>query len=297
MEPNQYLNKKVTIKQKQYQIQRYIGEGSHATIWGVKAMFYPQDEVIVKVAKAATGITQERVQNEIWFLKEIVHPHIPQLLDHGYLDKCLWLAMPVFEQLNLTFSYKGKLVKVLVSDTRSDGYPKKADKIPIEHREKMAVAVLSDIGKVIAYIAGSGIIHADISPGNIMEKRGSFITKQYVLTDWGAASLIHRYPEEAFGSLNFTAPERLKGQVGSKSDLFSLGVVVFYILTGKVPYPGAFGEEYYLSAVGRDGACPSDYVTGLSSGLDKVIRDLIRFQPQDRPEPDEVCRRIEKLRG
>lgn len=288
--------KTITVKQKLYQILHCLGEGSHATVWFARAQFYPHDEITVKVAKAKEGIAHERLQNEIWFLKEISLPHIPPLLDHGTLDGHLWLAMPVFQKLQLSFPGKDQIIQVDVSDIRPQGYPSQASTIPFTYRQKLAVDVLADISKVIAYLAGTGIVHADISPGNIMEKRGSVVSKQYVLTDWGAAALIYRYPSESFGSLHFTAPERLLGQIGHKSDLFSLGVTTFYILTGTVPYGGSSGEEYYLQSVAKDEISPAAFIHEVAPPLDKLIRDLIRHHPEDRPEPMEVCKRIDKIR-
>ena len=129
-----------------------------------------------------------------------------------------------------------------------------------------------------------------------MIKKGSVLNREYILTDWGATALIHRYPEESFGSLHFTAPERLWGQVGYKSDLFSLGIVSFYILTGTVPYDGENGEEYCRNVIEKDGISPSEKIPQIPSGLDKIVRDLIRHSPQARPEPSDISKRIEKLK-
>lgn len=290
-----FLHKTISLQGRQYQIQERIGEGSHSTVWLVRERFYPHQELTVKIARETQGIARERVENEIWFLNEIRHPNIPEFLGQGDLDGHLWVAMPVFQSLSIAASVRGKFHKIPVSDIRSEGYPRLASKVPLEQREKMAAAVLGDIGKVISYIAGTGIVHADISPGNIMEKRGSVVQKQYILTDWGASALIHRYPQDSFGSLHFTAPERLFGQVSHKSDLYSLGITCYYILTGTIPYAGQTGELYYLSVVDRDGAAPSDQAPGIFSPLDKLIRDMIRHKSEDRPEPEDVCRRIDKV--
>jgi serine/threonine-protein kinase len=297
MDEQPFLKKKLTVCHKPYQIQNLLGEGSHATVWRARAMLYPHNEIALKIARATQGIAHERVQNEIWFLKEIAHPSIPPMLDHGVVEQHLWFAMPIFEPLQISLASKGRTTQVLLNDIRSEGYPARAAEVPLELRTRTAVGVLSDIGTVIAYLSGTGIIHADISPGNIMEKRGSLVHKQYVLADWGATALLNRYPAEAFGSLHFTAPERLLGQVGSKSDLFSLGVTCFYILTGNVPYHGKTGEEYYMDVASREGLAPSDITSGISSNIDRLVRDLICWRPEDRPEPEDVVRRMEKIRA
>jgi serine/threonine protein kinase len=205
--------------------------------------------------------------------------------------------MPTFEKLQLHFPSKQKLRRIDVSDIRVKGYPKIAHKVPLKYRQNMAICVLEDISQAISYISGTGIVHADISPGNIMEKPGSILRRKYVLVDWGASSLIHRYPEDSFGSLHFTAPERLNGEVGVKSDLFSLGVTCYYILLGKIPFPGSTGELYHLSVLERDGISPSEAGISILPALDKLIRDLIRHNPKDRPNPADVCKRVARIRS
>ena len=297
IENTQLLNKKLQINCKPYRIVTLIGEGSHARVWLVRAHLYPNDELIIKIAKDQNGIAAERVQNEIWFLKEIAHANIPPLVDHGCFGGYLWLAMPVYRSLMISLSVRGRLRQFDLSDIRPHGYPKYARKIPFRHRQNKTIGVLAAIGDAISYLAGTGIVHGDISPGNIMEHKGSLINKSYLLTDWGASALIHQYPETAFGSLHFLAPERLLGTISNKSDLFSLGVTCFYILTGMVPYTGENGELYYLNILERDGIAPSAIVADIGAALDKIVRDLIRKRPEDRPSPQELCKRMTKIKA
>jgi serine/threonine protein kinase len=289
---NQFANKALIIRGRQYQIQSLIGEGSHSTVWCAQGRFYPHDTITVKIAKDKDGIAHERVENEIFFLKEVSHPHIPPLLDYGAIADYLWLAMPLYQKLTIHLPRRARLVKIPVADIRPQGYPSYVEKIPLQYREAIVLGVLADIGAVIFYLAGTGIVHADISPGNVMEKIGSLVKKHYFLTDWGASALIHRYPANTFGSLHFTAPERLLGEIDPKSDIFSLGVTSFYILTGRVPYGGENGEIYYRNAVERDGISPSEICPGITSSLDKLIRDMIRHNPQHRLDAKELRRKV-----
>lgn len=289
------LQKKIIVKGKPYQINALLGQGSHAIVHKAQTLYYPHEEITIKIARESQGIPKERVENEIWLLKELSHENIPPLLDSGNIDGHLWLAMPVYQKLAISIASKGTIENFYPDEIDSKGYPSKATLIPYKIREKITIAVLNDIVHAIDYIAGTGIVHADISPGNIMETKGSLLHKKYVLTDWGASALIHRYPSKTFGSLHFTAPERLLGEVGIKSDIFSLGVVCFYLLTGTVPYSGETAELYYLSVLERDGISPSAIEKNISSVLDKTLRDMIRHKASDRIETKEVIRRIQKL--
>lgn len=291
----EFSEKKILVKGKPYQISSVLGQGSHAIVYKAQTLYYPKEEITIKVSREKEGTPRERLENEAWLLKELSHENIPPLLDSGNMDGYLWIAMPVYQKLSLAMAAQGKVENFYPDDFEANGYPEKASQIPLSIREKTTIAVLSNIAQVISYISGTGIVHADISPGNIMEKKGSLLSKSYILTDWGASALIHRYPAKSFGSLHFTAPERLLGEIGIKSDLFSLGIVCFYLLTGSVPYSGETAELYYLTAIERDGVSPSAVEKTINPSLDKIIRDLIRYKPSDRLEPQEVVKKIQKL--
>ncbi len=287
------------IAQKPYQIIQSIGAGSHASIWLARGVFYPHNEIIIKIAHETKGITAERVQNEIWFLKELKHDNIPPLLDEGITNGYIWLSQPLYQKLSISYIDTEDNVRKIAypEKVEQEGYAAIAKKIPFSLREQTTLDIIQDISLALQYIAGTGIIHADISPGNIMEKRGSIIKKQCILIDWGASALMYRYPEKSFGSLHFTAPERLFGEVCIKSDLFSLGIVCFYILTGLVPYTGENGELYYSSTIQNDGVAPSWFVSEINHNLDKLIQDMIRCLPEDRPDSDEVARRAQRIKN
>ncbi len=284
--------KTFTIQGKQYKTTQVIGEGSHAHVWCARATSYPHDEITIKIAKE-DDVAKQRVQNEIRFLKEVQHSNIPELLESG-VGPTPWFAMPLLEKLHVSIPKGGQLQKYDISDTREKGYPSQASSIPFEYRQKVAIAALVDISSVIAYISGTNIVHADINPTNILAS-GSLIKKNYLLTDWGATALIHEYPDSTFGTLQFTAPERLFGEVSIKSDLFSLGVTIFYILTGKVPYQGKNGEEYYTSIIMEDNMSPCIFEKKTISSLDRLIRELIQKKPENRPGAPEAYKRIEKI--
>lgn len=279
-----------------YQVQSLLGAGSHAGVWLARGLFYPYPELTIKIAHETTGACYECVKNEIWFLKQMKHDHIPPLLETSISDGYIWFAMPLYQKLTISIPDAGKLLHFYPEEIDCNGYQIKFSQIPFRIREQATWHILADMSKVIAYIAGTGIVHADISPCNIMEKRGSMVRKQYVLTDWGASFLLHNFPEKAFGSLHFTAPERLMNKITIQSDVFSLGVTCFYILTGRVPYVGNDGKEYYCNTIECDGFRVSALVKEVNPNLDKLIRDMIRHHPNLRPEPADLLPRLERIK-
>ena len=287
-------NKTFVVHQRKHRVKEKIGEGSHAEVWLAEAIFYPHDAITIKTAKDDT-VAKERMQNEITVLKEVHHPNVPPMLACD--ESRFWFAMPHLRNVHISLPDKGRIAEYDISDLNLEtGYPHHAKNIPLKHRENLAIRVIEDIAHVIEYISGTGVIHADISPGNIMESRGSLINKNYLLTDWGATVLVNEVAPESFGSLHFLAPERFVDSPESKSDLYSLGAVAFYILTGTIPYPGKSGEEYYLNTAIYDGVSPADIEKEMTPSLGRLIAKLVRKEPKDRPVPEEVLRKVQKIK-
>ncbi|BBM85676.1 protein kinase domain-containing protein [Candidatus Uabimicrobium amorphum] len=285
-------NKTFVVNQRKHRVKEKIGEGSHAVVWLAEAIFYPHDAITIKTAKD-DSVAKERIKNEIEVLKELHHPNVPQMLAR---DK-EWFAMPHLRSVHVSLPDKGRIAEYDISNLNLEtGYPHHAKNIPLKYRENLAIRVIEDVANVIEYIASTGVIHADISPGNIMESRGSLINKKYLLTDWGATVLVNEVAEESFGSLHFVAPERFVDSAETKSDLYSLGAVAFYILTGTIPYPGNSGEEYYLNTAIYDGVSPADIEKDILPSLARLIAKLVRKEPKDRPLPEEVLRKIQKIK-
>ncbi|XEY26766.1 serine/threonine-protein kinase [Candidatus Uabimicrobium helgolandensis] len=288
-------NKTFVVDQRKHRVKKQIGEGSHATVWLAEAIFYPHDAITIKTTKD-DPVAQERIKNEILFLKEVNHPRIPQMLAFDQ-ENYKWFAMPHLRNIHISLPDKGRIAEYDISNLDlQTGYPSHAKNIPLKYRENLAINIVEDIVSVVDYISSTGAVHADISPGNIMESRGSLIHKHYLLSDWGATVAVDKSNEEAFGSLHFIAPERFMDHTESKSDLYSLGAVAFYILTGTIPYPGTSGEEYYLNTAIYDGVSPVDIEKDISPSLGKLIAKLIRKEPKDRPSAEEALRKIQKMK-
>jgi eukaryotic-like serine/threonine-protein kinase len=125
-----------------------------------------------------------------------------------------------------------------------------------------------------------GLVHCDVKSGNVMLGPGPA-----KLIDFGIARSPHeaRAGDTSIGSLQFMSPEQLHGEaLTPSSDLFSLGVVLYEALTGRLPYPGSTPEE--VSAAHRAGAVrpPSATVSGVPGRLDDAIMQALRRDPASR---------------
>jgi len=125
-----------------------------------------------------------------------------------------------------------------------------------------------------------GLVHCDVKSGNVM--LGAGVAK---LIDFGIARSPDQAPEgdTSIGSLQFMSPEQLHGEVLTPaSDLFSLGVVLYEALTGRLPYPGSTPEE--VSAAHQAGSVrpPSTLASGVPGRLDEAILQALRRDPSAR---------------
>ena len=208
-----------------YQIVDEIGHGGMGEVYrAFRADGHYSKEVAVKMVRAGvdSASVQERFRNERQILASLDHPNIARLLDGGTTDD----GVPY-------------LVMELVEGTRIDGYCEK-HKLTIPERLQLFRQVCS----AVQYAHQHLVIHRDLKPSNILVT-GDGVPK---LLDFGIAKLLD---EAAAGGSEFTltgfqlltpqyaSPEQVRGEgITTASDVYSLGVVLYELLTGHSPYQG-----------------------------------------------------------
>jgi serine/threonine-protein kinase len=206
-----------------YTVITAIGRGGNATLFGA---FDPQGrKVAIKVLhpELAVSVAADRFLREIRYASQLDHPHIAPLLDSGETDYLLWFVMP--------FVAGETLRKALRRDSR----------LPIEQAVRIATEVLDALGHAHAH----NLAHRDIKPDNIVlsEPAGAA-----VLVDFGIARAIASSGEDrvtrsgfVVGTEEYMSPEQAKGstEIDGRTDLYSLGVVLFEALAGRPPFSAA----------------------------------------------------------
>lgn len=171
--------------------------------------------------QALQPAARERFLREVRTAAQLSHPHIVPVHSVGEIGDLVFFVMAYIEGQTL-----GQRV-------RAEG--------PLDAR--VAAAVLRDIASALAYAHARGIVHRDVKPDNILLEEG---TGRALVTDFGIAcggtTAVTPGAATVSGTAEFMSPEQARGEPGdARSDLYSLGVTAYYVLSGRVPFEGVDG--------------------------------------------------------
>ncbi|XP_035019042.1 triple functional domain protein isoform X1 [Hippoglossus stenolepis] len=209
-------------------------------------------------------LRREQVLQEIRLLQSLDHPNLVKLLDTYETFSSFVLILEMADQ--------GRFLDYIVSWGNLT-------------EEKVAL-YLRDILEALHYLHGWRIAHLDLKPENIVVEHASS-QPLIKLTDFGDAVQLSppsSYIHPLLGSPEFCAPELVLGQpVSLTSDLWSLGVVTYVILSGASPFLDESLEETCLNICHLDFSFPEDYFQGVSPAARDFVRVLLQGEPERRP--------------
>jgi hypothetical protein len=211
-----------------YRVVAQLGAGGMAVVYSA-VREYDGLTVALKVLPASWGDAPElqaRLRREAAILQQIQHPNVIRLLEVG----------PVADRLGGGMFVAMEWVPDALDRKLRAQYPR-----PLEAPE--ALRITRDIAEALATVHSAGVIHRDVKPSNILLRSDG----QAVLTDFGlVAALVDRLrqtrltpPEILVGTADYLAPEAIEGQpIDGRVDLYALGVVLYEMLVGSVPFAG-----------------------------------------------------------
>jgi beta-lactam-binding protein with PASTA domain/tRNA A-37 threonylcarbamoyl transferase component Bud32 len=249
-----------TVFDGRYRILRKLGSGGMANV------YLAEDEELGR--RVAIKILNERYANDELFIERfrreaksaaaLSHPNIISIYDRGEAEGTYYIAMEVIE---------GRSLKELIL-TRGP--------LPINQ----AVAYTLEILEALRYAHRHGIIHRDIKPHNIL------IGERLYVTDFGIARAGASQMTEAgsiMGTAQYLSPEQARGApVTASSDLYSVGIVLYEMLTGKVPFTGDSAIEIAMKHLNELPKPPSKIRPEIPPELDKVVLRALAKAPEDR---------------
>ena len=247
-----------------YRLSRVIGKGGMSQVWLAHHRVLKERQVAIKLLLSQDPEWIERFTREAEITIRLRHDHIISLLDHGYEHPYYYTVME--------YVPGGALRGML------------ADRKPLALER--AIEVFRDVAAALDYAHAQGVVHRDVSPGNILvDPRSSRV----MLTDFGIAREASRAGvttvDKIMGTPGYLSPEHAASatSVTYLSDIYGLGVVLFEMLTGSLPWdhlPGIADETGGVHVVPL--TLRARGVTNLPPGVDRVIATMCALDPTKR---------------
>ncbi len=244
-----------------YEILDKIGTGGMSDVY--KAMDHILGrEVAVKVLKQefaedVTFVTKFR--SEAQSAAGLEHPNIVNIYDVGSENGMYYIVMEYVEGITLKtyIEKKGQL------------------------NFKEAVSIAIQVGRGIEAAHNKGIIHRDIKPQNIIiSTEGKVKVTDFGIARATSSNTIHA---DVMGSVHYASPEQARnGYVDGKSDIYSLGIVMYEMVTGRVPFDGDTTVAVALQHLQEEMVAPSAYAPDLPISLEKIILKCTMKSPDRR---------------
>ncbi len=261
-----------------YRIERVIGVGGMAVVFKATDTLMRR-EVAVKILREEIAADTQSVQrfiNESKAVAMLSHQNIVNIYDVSVRENVKYIVMEYVEGITLK-SY-------------------------IEHREilslKEIIGYTTQILRGLAHAHKKKIVHRDIKPQNIMLLKNGVIK----VTDFGIAKLPNAdtltVTDKAIGTVFYISPEQASGKkIDARSDLYSLGVMMYEMATGKLPFTADSPVSVALMQVNDEPKSPRELNPNIPVGLEQIILRAMEKDPGDRYQSaEEMLAQISELR-
>ncbi len=243
-----------------YRVRSLIGSGGMADVWLADDLHLPR-RVALKVLHDHFARDEQfisRFRREAEAAAGLQQVNIVSIFDRGQVDHTYYIAMAYLEGRTLR-----DLINFGLTPTES-------------------VAIVRQILEAAGFAHRHGVIHRDLKPMNVIVDASGLAT----VTDFGIARAGLSEITEAgsvLGTVNYLSPEQAEGyEVGPPSDLYSVGVILYECLTGRVPFEGDTAVAVALKQLSEQPPAPSTWNPDVSPALDAVVMTALRREPYER---------------
>ena len=255
-----------------YNLLERIGEGAFGEVYRARDTKVGRT-VALKLQREPLpeGRRHERLVDDARAAARISHPNVATLFDVGYHEGRLYLAYEFVQGATLRLQMEGR---------------------PMNSRHALDLA--AQVADALAHAHANAVVHKDLSPETIVEtSKGSAKVLDFGMSTWTrggqtralAAASPHSIGADAIRVLSYISPEQARGAaVDARTDLFSLGAIVYEMLTGTNPFAGADPQTTLSNVTGQEPPPPTSLNSELPKLLDVVLRRALAKDAASRTE-------------
>jgi tetratricopeptide (TPR) repeat protein len=246
-----------------YRVERELGRGGMATVYLARDLRHDRPVALKVIHPELGAVLGERFHREIRLAASLGHPHILTVHDSGEADGLLWYTMPVVDGESLRQRLK------------------REGPLPLQE----AVRIGRSVAEALDFAHSQGVVHRDIKPENIL-----LFGNEPMVADFGIALAIDAADQErltltglSLGTPAYMSPEQALGdtRVDRRSDLYSLGCVVYEMLAGEPPYTGPTPQAIIAKRL-TGPPPPLGVVRDVPEALEQAIHTALARNPADR---------------
>ena len=267
-----------------YELLKKVGTGGMAELFLARQPGIEGFEKLIVIKRILPHLTDSRhssqfvqmLLDEARLAAQLSHPNIIQIYDLGRVDDQYYIAMEYINGVDLS--------QILKREMERGGY------MPVEHVVKVATYLCEALSYAHKRTDDRGnplrVVHRDVSPHNVLIAYDGGIK----LTDFGIAKATSQMQKTRVGTIKgkwaYMSPEQCAGrEIDSRSDIFSVGVLIYQMTTGMLPFVGRSEKDFMHSILNDEPVPPSAHRRGYPAGLERVLVKALARDP-DRRFPD-----------
>jgi len=238
-----------------YRLIEHLRQGGMSTVY-LGYHMPTRAYVAIKVVDSS-AVDLKMLYREIEIMQALEHEHIVPCLDAGQYGRYHYLVMPYLPGGTLEDRLDGSLLTL-----------------------EEACIILEQLTSALAYMHALGLLHRDIKPANILFDRDNHL----YLTDFGIVTWLGEkpgYDGQIMGTPHYIAPEILEGYVDERSEIYSVGILLYQMFTGYVPFDGP-SERICLDHWQTQPPAPSLLNPSLPHAVERVILRALEKDPRHR---------------
>ena len=259
MDNDKYIGR---LLDNRYEIQEILGVGGMAVVY--KARCHRLNRLVaIKILKDEYSKDEEfrrRFHAEGQAVAMLSHPNIVSVYDVSTTEEADYIVMELIDGISLKQYMEKKGV--------------------LNWKETLHFAI--QISKALEHAHSRGIVHRDIKPHNVMVLKNGSVK----VADFGIARVMSKsntLTKEALGSVHYISPEQAKGgRVDNRSDIYSLGTVMYEMMTGRPPYDGESPVAIAIQHINGGAKMPSTLNPNIPGGLEQIIMKAMAHEPNAR---------------